>query len=477
MNNTNVMYSLINRNSKFISTITTKYENIICVGCSIEWFTNFYPYKTNVESYNISDDHDGLFEKFDFIYIYSNSSLLELKRKIECSNTTPDIALSCSYVEINKLEELKPRLKLVSDESVFLNVGTLIQYNNKSVVYTKRGDSGFSLFGPYASLQKGEYFAKFELEFYEDIFPFCIDNKNEVAVLSIAVNDNVIAMKQISLNEMLFSNIFSLEFNLLETSQVEMRVYSTGNYSFIANVNRYFQKASKINNHHSNALPEQLLENENENYSYSQAGEDVIAKWLLMDCLKLDEIRYLDIGAHHPSSCNNTYLFYKFFNCKGVCVEADPSLVSKIAEKRTRDIVLNVGITQEESNLLFYVMDEKGLNTFSESIANKYVNELGRKIEKVIEVPTMNINQVLSEYFLDGIDFVSIDTEGLEMEILTSIDFDKYRPISFCIETIQNGRDGFYKEKEIIEFLELHGYRVFADTFINTIFVDDKYKF
>ena len=66
--------------------------------------------------------------------------------------------------------------------------------------------------------------------------------------------------------------------------------------------------------------------------SYSQAGEDAVLRFLFAD-KKIDQISYLDIGANIPDHYNNTYLFYKN-GSRGVCVEADKSLIPKIKEER-----------------------------------------------------------------------------------------------------------------------------------------------
>ena len=69
----------------------------------------------------------------------------------------------------------------------------------------------------------------------------------------------------------------------------------------------------------------QLRRNHLENckISYSQCGEDLILKQLFT-ALGIGKVNYLDIGAHHPTCLNNTYLFYGYGG-HGVCVEPDPS--------------------------------------------------------------------------------------------------------------------------------------------------------
>ena len=69
--------------------------------------------------------------------------------------------------------------------------------------------------------------------------------------------------------------------------------------------------------------------------------------------------------------------------------------------------------------------------------------------------------------------FISIDVEGLDLEIVKSLDFERFRPEVFCIETISFSIDNTEKKLgEIPAFLHSKGYITYADTHINTIFCD-----
>src|SRR4051794_15326047 len=77
--------------------------------------------------------------------------------------------------------------------------------------------------------------------------------------------------------------------------------------------------------------------------SYSQAGEDAVLRFLFSD-KKVRQISYLDVGTNVPDYGNNTYLFYRG-GSRGVCVEADRTLVPQIAKIRPEDKILNVGVS------------------------------------------------------------------------------------------------------------------------------------
>lgn len=207
--------------------------------------------------------------------------------------------------------------------------------------------------------------------------------------------------------------------------------------------------------------------------SYSQSGEDLIIDFVIQ-AMRLKSPSYLDIGAHSPVYLSNTYFFYKS-GSKGVCIEADPELNEIFKKERSRDICINCGIGPEDAGLSdFYLMTSSTLNTFSKEEATKYESYGANVIKSVIKVPIIGINSILEKYFIDQTpDIVSIDVEGLDFAIVSAIDFSKWRPKIFCVETLTYSETRQeLKNEEIISFLKSKDYFVYGDTYINTIFVD-----
>jgi hypothetical protein len=72
------------------------------------------------------------------------------------------------------------------------------------------------------------------------------------------------------------------------------------------------------------------------------------------------------------------------------------------------------------------------------------------------------------------LDLLSIDVEGLDYQIVSSIDLKKYRPKVVCLESVEyTGGDTYVKSKKLASYLYKNGYFLYADTFINSIFVDE----
>jgi FkbM family methyltransferase len=213
----------------------------------------------------------------------------------------------------------------------------------------------------------------------------------------------------------------------------------------------------------------------NPTLSYSQAGEDVVVMHLLND-IGIKQIKYLDIGANKPTFGSNTYLFYSRGNT-GVLVEADPSLIPRLKSYRKRDEILNIGVAvSEEKELEFYIFNEPGANTFNKEEALKRDQQGLHKIVDTIKVPLISINELIKNNFKTYPDFMSIDIEGLDLEVLKSLDIAKYPIPIICVETCQYSTNHIRpKDLSIGEFMKSIGYFAYGDTYINTIFVNENW--
>jgi FkbM family methyltransferase len=208
------------------------------------------------------------------------------------------------------------------------------------------------------------------------------------------------------------------------------------------------------------------------NPSYSQCGEDVISA-MIFDFVGIKSPTYLDIGAWMPIARNNTYLFYTRGG-RGVLVEPNVALIPELRAKRARDTVLNagVGITADKA-ADFYCLSNSQWNSFDKEEVDRRLAEAkgSLKLEKVVKMPLVPINDIMRDHFQgQAPDFVSIDVEGLDLDILKTVDFERYRPKIFCVETVIAME--YSMDPEITDFLAGKGYEARATTFPNTIYVD-----
>lgn len=208
--------------------------------------------------------------------------------------------------------------------------------------------------------------------------------------------------------------------------------------------------------------------------SFSQSWEDTIIDKLLAN--KKNGF-YVDIGAYDPHRFSNTKKFY-MQGWNGINIEPDVINFEKFVKERKRDINLNIGIGQKPQNIVFYKFIPDTLSTFSENEAKKY-KKSGYKLIGAKKVPVKSLDSILSKYRKNkNIDFMSIDTEGYDLEVLKSNNWQKFRPKVVCIETYShNKKEGKRKRNsEVMNFLENNGYKLYAHTGPNSIFVNKGYE-
>jgi FkbM family methyltransferase len=206
--------------------------------------------------------------------------------------------------------------------------------------------------------------------------------------------------------------------------------------------------------------------------SYAQQGEDLIIK-NIFDTFKIPNPSYIDIGAFDPIIGSNTYLFY-LQGSKGLLVEPNPALCKRLKSVRRKDKILNIGIgTTDQKEADYYILRGDGqLNTFSKEQAEKQAKLNGPgTIKQVIKMPLVNINEVLQESFQSRPNLFSIDAEGLDLETLKTLDFNKFHPQIICVETSELGTGNV--SNDIVAFLESKNYSVRGSTFVNSIFLDN----
>jgi hypothetical protein len=106
-----------------------------------------------------------------------------------------------------------------------------------------------------------------------------------------------------------------------------------------------------------------ILENINPYIYYSQEGEDIVLQRFLQE---KEKGFYIDIGAHHPTRFSNTYLLY-LKGWRGVNIDAMPGSMELFNELRPEDINIEVPVSDESKEMLFYIYKEIYNHTASTS--------------------------------------------------------------------------------------------------------------
>lgn len=206
--------------------------------------------------------------------------------------------------------------------------------------------------------------------------------------------------------------------------------------------------------------------------TYAQHGDDIVIR-CIFDSLGIDNPSYLDIGAHHPTNISNTKLFYDT-GSRGINVEANPYLFQQFMIERPEDINLNFGVGKESGFLDFYMVDEySGRNSFDHATVESFIAENPEfKIHEIRTLPVMTVAQVLSNRAIP--DFLTIDVEGLDYEILKSIDFKRYPFKVICVEVGNSDKINYADAVSVL--LDENNYFSLIRCGANLIFVAKQYE-
>ncbi|GBR07092.1 FkbM family methyltransferase [Asaia siamensis] len=207
--------------------------------------------------------------------------------------------------------------------------------------------------------------------------------------------------------------------------------------------------------------------------TYSQDGEDLIVASLLRAQMQrekreMSDVIYVEIGANHPISTSNTYLLYKKYGARGVLVEADPRLISDLQKVRPRDAIVQCAISDSDrEEVVFYVGQTSELSSMNAAHIHSFGDFSGYGgISHEIRVPNIHVNRLMKE--VGNIDFLSIDCEGLDYDIIKSIDFESYKPYIIQCEPSEHFSEG--NTRKIINYMESRSYKLQAQTGINLVF-------
>lgn len=170
--------------------------------------------------------------------------------------------------------------------------------------------------------------------------------------------------------------------------------------------------------------------------SYAQEGEDVIVATLLENVARGF---FVDVGAHHPKRFSNTYLLY-LRGWSGINIDPTPGSMNLFRNVRPRDNSLEVGVGRESAERRFFAFQEGALNTFDAGLARERL-DAGRALVAEYKIRTRPLREILQEHCRRSVDFLNVDAEGCDLEVLQSNDWDRYRPRVVCVEALRGDED------------------------------------
>jgi FkbM family methyltransferase len=202
--------------------------------------------------------------------------------------------------------------------------------------------------------------------------------------------------------------------------------------------------------------------------SYSQLGEDRMLAVLLEGTAGGF---YVDIGAHHPTRYSNTACLYQE-GWHGIDVDPRPGTAPLFQRWRPRDIALEVGIARQPGSLRFFVFEDAAISTFSPEWAAMQQETNGRRMLGAVDVPVMTLADVLDGNLPPGqeIDLLTVDAEGLDLDIFQSNDWNRYRPRFIVAEVAGIRALDRIGESPIVQFLAAQRYQAVAKSSVSVFF-------
>ncbi|MEP7300811.1 MAG: FkbM family methyltransferase [Caldimonas sp.] len=203
--------------------------------------------------------------------------------------------------------------------------------------------------------------------------------------------------------------------------------------------------------------------------SYAQEGEDLLL-------LRLFDGRppavYVDVGAHHPFRFSNTSLLHQR-GWHGINIDARPGSMAAFQKSRPDDINLELGISLEHSRLCYHLFAEPALNTFDPTLAaERRANGWAQTATRTIECFPLStvLERELPKFGSTSIGLLSVDVEGLDLEVLRSNDWTRFRPGAIVVEVLGTGVRSMLGS-EVNRYLEEVGYMPYSKLINSAIFL------
>ncbi len=196
------------------------------------------------------------------------------------------------------------------------------------------------------------------------------------------------------------------------------------------------------------------------NFKYLRNGSQFGEENILINLFKKNfKGFYLDIGCFHPTKFNNTNKMYNS-GWSGINIDLNPLTIELFNFARPKDINICAPLSNHSKPKKIYIHhDLSSQNTLSLNHVkwmkkNFGINKLDKKIVK-----TQKLKKILDKYKIKKIDFLNIDIEGHEYEVISSINLKKYKIKVICIEVIEDNKIQKSNKKRIFSYLKKNGYK------------------
>lgn len=204
--------------------------------------------------------------------------------------------------------------------------------------------------------------------------------------------------------------------------------------------------------------------------SYSQFGEDLLIQNELKNTKKGF---YVDVGAYHPTLYSNTYRLYKK-GWRGIVIDPNKSMRPLFNLFRPRDNFVLSAISNESGEKEYYVYADGAYNSLNEVQVHKVEVEKGIRPLKKYTLQVSTLSEVLKEKSVTYIDYLNIDVEGMDLQVLEGHDWN-IRPRVITVEDSSFNPE-YPNTSAIYEFLNEKNYQITGMSNLSIVFVDSLRK-
>ena len=200
--------------------------------------------------------------------------------------------------------------------------------------------------------------------------------------------------------------------------------------------------------------------------TYSMDGEDIF----INNYFKKNTGFYVDVGAYHPLELSNTCLLYKR-GWNGVNIDINSLSIDYFNYIRPDDTNINIAAADKKSiKTIYYQKKKSPLNTLNFKLASKHFSKNFKK--KKIKSETLT--SIIDKTKFNGIkiNFLNIDAEGNDLEVLKGLNFKRYKPKLICVEMVDifNPSKKVIKKDKIYKFLIQKKYKLVWSAHFSHIF-------
>ena len=202
---------------------------------------------------------------------------------------------------------------------------------------------------------------------------------------------------------------------------------------------------------------------------YSQWGEDLSISTFFKDIKKGT---YLDVGAFHPYMFSNTCLLHQR-GWSGINIDINPISIEMFKIARPSDINLCTTLSESKKEFeMFYDGPFSTVNTLDRNFYKNYFKEDYNKKNKIFKIRSSSFKEIIETNKIDQvIDFINIDVEGMDFEILQQIDIKNFKVKLISIETHKPNGDKSKSFELISNFLKNHNYVIYKRIGPTTLYI------